>query len=94
MAGRPIPSEADRNLSGWIPPEKQHSKDRILLGENLDLLPGLADESFQLIYIDPPFNTGSSRDHTSLRVTRDEEGRRTGFGGRRYRSERALEAQL
>ena len=60
---------------------------RILLGENLELLSTLADESFQLIYIDPPFNTGGERRHTALRVIRDEEGGRTGFQGRRYRSE-------
>jgi site-specific DNA-methyltransferase (adenine-specific) len=61
--------------------------DRILLGENLELLPGLEDQSFQLIYLDPPFNTGARQRHTTLRVTRDEDGGRTGFGGRRYRSE-------
>ena len=30
----------------------------ILLGDNLDLLPGLPDGRFDVIYIDPPFNTG------------------------------------
>jgi site-specific DNA-methyltransferase (adenine-specific) len=60
---------------------------RILLGENLELLASLRDESFQLIYIDPPFNTGSERRHTALRVIGDEEGGRTGFQGRRYRTE-------
>ncbi len=62
--------------------------DTILLGENLELLPGLGDESFQLIYLDPPFNTGTPRRHTALRVTRDEQGGRTGFAGRSYRSEK------
>jgi site-specific DNA-methyltransferase (adenine-specific) len=69
------------------PPADSTPNDRILLGENLELLPGLEDESFQLIYLDPPFNTGGPQRHTKLRVTRDEQGGRTGFGGQRYRSE-------
>ena len=35
-----------------------HTDGQILHGENLELLPRLAASSFQLIYIDPPFNTG------------------------------------
>ncbi len=61
--------------------------DRILLGENLELLPRLPDEGFQLIYIDPPFNTGSERRHTALKVQADERGSRRGFQGRRYSSQ-------
>ena len=30
----------------------------IILGDNLDALRTLPDAAFQLIYIDPPFNTG------------------------------------
>ena len=69
------------------PEADSQANDRILLGENLELLPALGDESFQLIYIDPPFNTGAERSHTALRVVRDEEGGRTGFQGRRYSAE-------
>ncbi|MDQ4130944.1 MAG: site-specific DNA-methyltransferase [Actinomycetota bacterium] len=60
--------------------------DEILLGDNLDLLPRYADASFQLIYIDPPFNTGREQRRTTLATTADAEGDRTGFGGRRYRT--------
>ncbi|MHB8243685.1 MAG: DNA methyltransferase, partial [Solirubrobacteraceae bacterium] len=60
--------------------------DRILLGDNLELLPTLADESFQLIYIDPPFNTGKLQARRTLRAVQDSEGRK-GFQGRRYSSE-------
>jgi site-specific DNA-methyltransferase (adenine-specific) len=60
--------------------------DQILLGENLELLGGFADGSFQLIYIDPPFNTGSAQTRRTLRAVRDENGERTGFKGRRYRT--------
>lgn len=34
------------------------STHRALIGDNLDLLPTLAGQSFDLIYLDPPYNTG------------------------------------
>ena len=58
----------------------------IHLGDNLPILRGLADASFDLIYVDPPFNTGKTQARTSLRTVRDADGDRNGFGGRRYRS--------
>ena len=60
------------------------SNDAILLGDNLELLPDFDDESFQLIYIDPPFNTGKAQRRRTLETVRDGDGDRTGFGGRRY----------
>jgi site-specific DNA-methyltransferase (adenine-specific) len=45
------------------------------------VLPGLPDESFQLIYIDPPFNTGRLQERRTLRTERSEHGDRTGFQG-------------
>lgn len=59
---------------------------RIILGDNLEVLPGFADASFDLVYIDPPFNTGKEQRRTTLKVHRDESGDRIGFGGQRYRS--------
>jgi site-specific DNA-methyltransferase (adenine-specific) len=61
--------------------------DQILLGDSLELLPGFADGSFQLIYIDPPFNTGKTQVRNTLRTVRGEDGARRGFQGRRYSSE-------
>ncbi len=61
-------------------------RDEILLGENLELLPRFRDGSFQLIYIDPPFNTGAPRRRATLRTVAAADGDRTGFGGRRYRT--------
>lgn len=58
----------------------------IILGDNLEVLPSLADGSFDLIYIDPPFNTGRSQRRTQLKVERDDEGDRVGFAGNRYRT--------
>ena len=64
-----------------------HTDGQILHGENLELLPRLAASSFQLIYIDPPFNTGRARTRTTLAAVRAEDGERTGFQGRRYRTD-------
>jgi site-specific DNA-methyltransferase (adenine-specific) len=60
--------------------------DQILLGDNLELLPGFTAGSFQLVYIDPPFNTGRVQSRRTLAAVRDEDGERTGFQGRRYRT--------
>lgn len=59
----------------------------IHLGDNLEILRGFPDASFDLIYIDPPFNTGKDRVRTHLRTVRDDQnGDRAGFHGRRYRT--------
>jgi site-specific DNA-methyltransferase (adenine-specific) len=63
---------------------EQPDADQILLGENLTLLPRFADGSFQLVYIDPPFNTGRAQVRKTLSVVGDEQGERIGFQGRRY----------
>lgn len=61
---------------------------KIILGENLDVLAGLPAEFAELIYIDPPFNTGRLQNRERLKVSADESGERRGFGGKRYRVER------
>jgi site-specific DNA-methyltransferase (adenine-specific) len=66
--------------------------DQILLGESLELLPRFADESFQLVYIDPPFNTGKVQARRTLRAVADLRGERTGFQGRRYRTKLLAES--
>jgi site-specific DNA-methyltransferase (adenine-specific) len=58
--------------------------DTVVFGDNREVLPRLPADHFQLIYIDPPFNTGATRRRLSLRTTRDDDGDRTGYGGRRY----------
>jgi site-specific DNA-methyltransferase (adenine-specific) len=63
-----------------------HSNNEIILGDNLEVLPGLEDEAFQLIYIDPPFNTGKAQTRKTLQTVPDEGGDRTGFMGRRYKT--------
>ena len=62
---------------------------RILLGDNLDVLPTLPERFARLAYIDPPFNTGKTQKRDRMRATRtDGPGDRGGFGGRRYAVER------
>jgi site-specific DNA-methyltransferase (adenine-specific) len=58
----------------------------IILGENLEVLPGLKDGAFQLIYIDPPFNTGRAQTRKTVQTVPDKDGDRTGFNGRRYKT--------
>ena len=60
----------------------------INLAENLEFLRELPAATVDLIYIDPPFNTGSQQSITRLKTVRDADGDRTGFGGNRYRTER------
>ena len=57
-----------------------------MLADNLSVLPTLRDGSIDLVYIDPPFNTGRPRTLHSLKTVQDSDGDRTGFGGRRYRT--------
>jgi site-specific DNA-methyltransferase (adenine-specific) len=59
-------------------------QDYVILGDNAPVLAKFPDASFQLIYIDPPFNTGSVQQRKTLQTVRDEVGDRTGFQGRRY----------
>ncbi len=56
----------------------------IYFGDNLPILRTLPSASVDLIYIDPPFNTGKRQVRTEMKVTRSPEGTRTGFSGRKY----------
>ena len=58
----------------------------ILQGDNATILPNLPDASFDLIYIDPPFNTGKTQSRTQISTVRDDAGDRVGFQGKRYRT--------
>ncbi len=83
-------SPAPSGYPGYPPPLHTRSplppKLDIHFGDNLEILPGLPDQSFDFIYIDPPFNTGRDQARTERKTVRDEEGDRVGFYGERYRS--------
>lgn len=61
-------------------------RDYVIQGDNAGVMPHLPDESFQLVYIDPPFNTGKAQQRSTLQTMRDEDGDRVGFAGRSYRT--------
>lgn len=63
----------------------------VVTGDNLPVLQGLPDASFQLIYIDPPFNTGKVQSRQSLKTVRTDApvtGSRVGFQGQTYETVR------
>jgi site-specific DNA-methyltransferase (adenine-specific) len=60
---------------------------RVLHGDCLDVLRELPSGAIDLVYVDPPFNTGKKQRRVRMRNVRDEGGDRNGFGGRRYRTE-------
>jgi len=60
----------------------------IHFGDNLEITRSWPDAGFDLIYIDPPFNTGKAQARTQIRTVRDDKGDREGFKGQRYRTVR------
>jgi len=56
----------------------------IYFADNLSVLQSLSAESIDLIYIDPPFNTGKIQARTQIKTEQTEKGDRTGFQGKRY----------
>lgn len=59
---------------------------KIIFGDNFEVLKNLPEGSVDLIYIDPPFNTGKQQARTQIRVEKDKAGDRVGFGGNRYQT--------
>jgi site-specific DNA-methyltransferase (adenine-specific) len=60
--------------------------DLLIHADNAFVLPKLPAGSFQLIYVDPPFNTGRDQARHEIAVAATPDGDRTGFGGRRYQT--------
>ena len=62
-------------------------KHHLYYGDNLSILKEyISDESINLIYIDPPFNTGKRQQRTEIHVEPDAQGDRVGFKGITYRT--------
>jgi len=59
-------------------------QNHVYYGDNIDVLRSLPSQSADLIYIDPPFNTGKVQSRTQIRTQRSENGDRKGFGNRLY----------
>ena len=61
-----------------------NSANTVYFGDNLAILKSIPDSSVQLIYIDPPFNTGREQQRSKVTTKRSEQGNRIGFKGQRY----------
>ena len=60
---------------------------KIIFGDNLPIVQSLPNDYVDLIYIDPPFNTGKRQQRIRLQTVHDEtNGDRVGFQGKRYRT--------
>ena len=57
---------------------------QVVVGDNLHALKFMPDSCAQLIYIDPPFNTGRVQSRGSNTTKRSETGNRVGFKGQLY----------
>ena len=57
------------------PSARAGSPGLVVRADNLDVLARVPGESVDLIYIDPPFNTGAPQTRTELRTVRDDERR-------------------
>jgi site-specific DNA-methyltransferase (adenine-specific) len=56
----------------------------LYFGDNLIVLRSIPDASIQLVYIDPPFNTGREQQRSKVTTKRNNDGNRIGFKGERY----------
>ncbi len=65
-------------------PKTSPKINQLHFGDNLGVLKTLPSESVQLIYIDPPFNTGRTQTRGTTTTTRTDTGNRVGFKGKRY----------
>jgi site-specific DNA-methyltransferase (adenine-specific) len=63
-------------------------KNKLFEGDNLSVLKSMPDESVQLIYVDPPFNTGRKQERSLTTSKRTETGGSVGFKGQRYETVR------
>ena len=60
----------------------------VYLGDNFPLLKRMESGAVDLIYVDPPFNTGTRQARDRLATVRSEDGDRVGFKGQRYKTVR------
>src|SRR5689334_18744506 len=87
---------ASARSSAHLTPSRPHATMRgmegVVVGDNLPLLRELPDGIAQMVYADPPFNTGRTQTRKTLATVGAPDGDRTGFGGRRYASKLLAES--
>jgi site-specific DNA-methyltransferase (adenine-specific) len=73
----------------WLSADQRLSldDDLVIAGDNAVVLEHLPADTFDLIYVDPPFNTGRAQARSTVSTVADPDAGRVGFGGRRYRSQ-------
>ena len=79
MTDTKLTTDTDRGIKSRI---------EIHLGDNLEVIGRMPDGHFDLIYIDPPFNTGRRQRRTQLRTELADDGDRVGWSEKRYRTTR------
>ena len=57
---------------------------KIYFENNLKILKSMPANSVDLIYVDPPFNTGKKRSHSIMKNIQSDTGDRVGFQGKKY----------
>ena len=57
---------------------------RVFFGDNLDVLRNMKSRSVDLIYVDPPFNTGKVQRRRQVRAVQSDDASRVGFQGKTY----------
>lgn len=62
------------------------AKIQVNFGDNLEVLRNIPDQHINLIYIDPPFNTGKVQQRTQIKTINSSDGDRIGFGNKRYKT--------
>jgi site-specific DNA-methyltransferase (adenine-specific) len=60
----------------------------IIHGDALDELKGLAEDTIDLVYIDPPFGLQKKQKMTRIKASKDPSGDRVGFQDLRYRTKK------
>jgi site-specific DNA-methyltransferase (adenine-specific) len=75
-------------MRDFVPPARtpHAGKVEIHVGDNLPILSDFSDGSFDLIYVDPPFNTGKAQARTRIRTEQDADGDRVGYQGKKYKT--------
>ena len=58
----------------------------IYFGDNMHVLKEIESGSVNLVYVDPPFNTGKIQSRKRIETVRSEDGDRTGFQGHTYKT--------
>jgi len=68
--------------------QQENIRGIVLFADNIEILKEIPDNSINLIYVDPPFNTGKKQTKNTIKaeISKNEQGR-VGFKNKRYKTE-------